>query len=198
MEDRRTSVQPGTGVGVSPTGEALGTIVRPDTGVPRGGSAAKATFTIVVPALNEERNIGPAVEAIVRTFGSDPDECEVLVFNDGSTDAAGERAEELARRYRNVREDYNMDPVKLPAAVTPRTKAVLPVHLTGRPCDMDPILEVAEERSLPVIEDCSQAVMGGVQGTPGRLLRRHWLLQPAPTQDLERLRRRGNAHHERS
>ena len=50
-----------------------------------------------------------------------------------------------------------MDPGRLERAITPRTRAVLPVHLHGQPADMDPILEVARRRSLVVIEDACQA-----------------------------------------
>ena len=50
-----------------------------------------------------------------------------------------------------------MAPRKLEAAITERTKAVVPVHLYGHPCDMDPILETASACGLAVIEDCAQA-----------------------------------------
>jgi dTDP-4-amino-4,6-dideoxygalactose transaminase len=52
---------------------------------------------------------------------------------------------------------YTMDPNKIEAAITSRTKAILPVHLYGNPADMDPILEVARRRNLLVIEDAAQA-----------------------------------------
>lgn len=52
---------------------------------------------------------------------------------------------------------YNIDPSGIEAAVTDKTKAVMPVHLYGQPCDMDPIMEVAEKHGLQVIEDCAQA-----------------------------------------
>lgn len=58
----------------------------------------------------------------------------------------------------DVGDDYNIDPTKLAAAVTPRTRAILPVHLTGRPADMDAIKEVADRYRLAVIEDAAQAV----------------------------------------
>ena len=50
-----------------------------------------------------------------------------------------------------------MDPKRVEAAVTARTKAILPVHLHGHPADMDPILEVGRRRGIPVIEDACQA-----------------------------------------
>lgn len=52
---------------------------------------------------------------------------------------------------------FNMDPKRLEAAVTPRTKALLPVHLYGQMADMDPILELARKKGIRVIEDAAQA-----------------------------------------
>jgi dTDP-4-amino-4,6-dideoxygalactose transaminase len=51
----------------------------------------------------------------------------------------------------------NIDPSKIEAAVTARTRVILPVHLYGRPAEMDPILEIARRRGLAVIEDACQA-----------------------------------------
>jgi dTDP-4-amino-4,6-dideoxygalactose transaminase len=52
---------------------------------------------------------------------------------------------------------FTMDPAALEAAITPRTKAILPVHLYGQTADMDPILEAARRHGLVVIEDAAQA-----------------------------------------
>ena len=55
---------------------------------------------------------------------------------------------------------YTLDPSKLPAALTKKTKAILPVHLYGQPADMAPILAFARQHNLRVIEDCAQSTGG--------------------------------------
>ena len=52
---------------------------------------------------------------------------------------------------------YNLDPNKLEAAITPRTKAIIPVHLYGQPAEMDAIMDIARKHNIPVIEDAAQA-----------------------------------------
>ncbi len=52
---------------------------------------------------------------------------------------------------------YNLDPNQLEAAITPRTKAIIPVHLYGQPAEMDAILEIAKRHNISVIEDAAQA-----------------------------------------
>lgn len=53
---------------------------------------------------------------------------------------------------------FNLDPAKILAAVTPRTRAIMPVHLFGLPADLDPILEIARAHELLVVEDAAQAI----------------------------------------
>ncbi len=52
---------------------------------------------------------------------------------------------------------FNIDPMKIESAITEHTKAIMPVHLYGQPCDMDPILEIAKKNNLIIVEDCAQA-----------------------------------------
>ncbi|MEN9933637.1 MAG: hypothetical protein RLZZ387_216 [Chloroflexota bacterium] len=52
---------------------------------------------------------------------------------------------------------HTLDPAALEATITPRTRAIIPVHLYGRMADMDAVMAVAERHGLPVIEDCAQA-----------------------------------------
>jgi dTDP-4-amino-4,6-dideoxygalactose transaminase len=51
----------------------------------------------------------------------------------------------------------NLDPARVEAAITPRTKAIMPVHLYGHPCDLDPILAIGKKHNIPVVEDSAQA-----------------------------------------
>ena len=59
---------------------------------------------------------------------------------------------------------FNMDADKIEEKITPRTKAIIPVHLYGQPCDMDKIMAVAKKYGLYVIEDCCQAIGAEYKG----------------------------------
>src|ERR1700756_1997298 len=61
---------------------------------------------------------------------------------------------------------FTMDPGAIEAAITPRTKAILPVHLYGHPADMDPIVEISRRHHLVVIEDAAQAHGAKYKGRP--------------------------------
>jgi dTDP-4-amino-4,6-dideoxygalactose transaminase len=68
---------------------------------------------------------------------------------------------------------FNLDPKLIERAITPRTKAIMPVHLYGHPFDIDPILEICRKHNLPLVEDTAQAhgatYKGRMVGTFGRM-----------------------------
>lgn len=68
--------------------------------------------------------------------------------------------------FADVGPDFNLDPDALRKAITPKTKAIIPVHLTGRPANMDAIMAIAKEHDLFVIEDCAQAVCARYRDQP--------------------------------
>lgn len=59
---------------------------------------------------------------------------------------------------------YNINPQKIKDRITPKTKAIIPVHLYGQPCEMDEIMKIARENNLFVIEDCAQAIGAEYKG----------------------------------
>ena len=59
---------------------------------------------------------------------------------------------------------FNIDPSLIAKAITPRTKAIMPVHLFGQMAEMDPILEIARDRNLQVIEDAAQSITATYRG----------------------------------
>jgi dTDP-4-amino-4,6-dideoxygalactose transaminase len=70
-------------------------------------------------------------------------------------------------------ETFNLDPSRIERAITPRTKVILPVHLYGQPCDLQPMLEICQRHGLKLLEDAAQAhgasYRGRVVGTFGAL-----------------------------
>ena len=62
------------------------------------------------------------------------------------------------------RETGLIDPERIEAAITPKTRAIVPIHLWGRPCDMDAILDIAERHNLIIIEDAAHCIEGHYKG----------------------------------
>jgi len=61
-------------------------------------------------------------------------------------------------------QEYTIDVTKIEEAITPRTKAILPVHLTGNPADMPAIMEIAQQHNLIVVEDGAQSILASIDG----------------------------------
>lgn len=61
---------------------------------------------------------------------------------------------------------YNIDPAQIEKRITPRTRAIMPVHLFGQPCEMDPIMEIARRRGLKVIEDSCETMFANYRDRP--------------------------------
>jgi dTDP-4-amino-4,6-dideoxygalactose transaminase len=68
--------------------------------------------------------------------------------------------------FADVREDFNLDPEKVENAITPKTKAIIAVHLTGRPAPMDELIAIAKKHNLHIIEDGAQAIGATYKNKP--------------------------------
>ena len=115
-----------------------------------------------------------ALTLALRTLRIGPGDEVITVANAGVAPIAAIRATGAVPRFVDVRSDtLLMDPMALSAAITPRTRCVMPVHLYGQPADLEAILEVAEGRGIPVVEDCAQAqgatLRGRAVGSFGRI-----------------------------
>src|ERR1043166_92012 len=69
-------------------------------------------------------------------------------------------------KFADVLEDLNFDPAAVARAITPKTKAIIAVHLTGKPARMKELLAVGKKQGIPVIEDAAQAVGAKLDGKP--------------------------------
>jgi dTDP-4-amino-4,6-dideoxygalactose transaminase len=106
-----------------------------------------------------------AMEAILRCLGIGPgDEVVTVSFTFNATASAILRVGARPVFVDVSESDFGLDPDRLEAAITPRTKAVMPVHLYGLLCDMGAIGDIAERHGLTVIEDAAQAVGATFQG----------------------------------
>lgn len=99
-----------------------------------------------------------ALHLVLRAMGVGPGD-EVIVPSNTyiATWIAVEQCGALPVPVEPVESTYNIDPEKIEAAITSRTKVILPVHLYGQPADMDPILALAKKHGLRVLEDGAQA-----------------------------------------
>lgn len=66
--------------------------------------------------------------------------------------------------FADIDDTYNMDPADVEKKITPRTKAIIVVHLFGNPCNMDAMTDIARRHRIPLVEDCAQAHMSEYKG----------------------------------
>ena len=105
--------------------------------------------------------VGNGLEAltlVLRAWGIGPGD-EVIVPSNTyiATWLAASHAGATPVPVEPVEATYNLDPQRIEDAITPRTRAIVPVHLYGQPADMDPIVEIARRRGLRVLDDCAQS-----------------------------------------
>jgi dTDP-4-amino-4,6-dideoxygalactose transaminase len=106
-----------------------------------------------------------ALELAMRALGIGPGDEVITVSHTAVATAAAVLACGATPVLVDIEEaHYTIDPSKIEATITPRTKAIVPVHLYGQAADMDAVLAVARARGLRVIEDCAQST-GGRYGT---------------------------------
>lgn len=99
-----------------------------------------------------------ALHLIIRAYGIGPgDEVIVPANTYIATWLAVTHAGATPVPVEPIERTYNIDPARIKAVITPKTKAILVVHLYGQPADMDPINALAQKHGLKVIEDCAQA-----------------------------------------
>ncbi len=115
-----------------------------------------------------------AIHIAVRALGLGPGDEVILPTHTATFSALGVSMAGAVPRLVDVEPDTgNIDPAQIEAAITPATKAIMPVHLYGQAADMDPIRAVAARHGLAVIEDAAQAhgatYRGATVGSLGRI-----------------------------
>lgn len=133
------------------------------------GQAVASFENKIQEMLNVKHAIGvangtDALRIALRMAGVGPGD-EVLTAANTFIASAG-CADELFAKPRFVDMDYNytLDAKLIERAITKKTKAIVPVHFTGEPCEMDDVMHVANKYGIPVVEDACQALMAEYKG----------------------------------
>lgn len=105
-----------------------------------------------------------SLHLVLRSMGIGPGDEVITAPNSFFASAAAIALVGATVVFADVTEDANIDPDAVEAAVTGRTRAIMPVHLTGRPVDMVRIQQIADRHDLGILEDAAQAVGSTFQG----------------------------------
>ena len=105
-----------------------------------------------------------AIYAVLRALGVGPGDEVITVAN--SWISTSETIGQTGARpvFVDVDEYFTIDVTKIEEKITPKTKAVIPVHLYGQPCDMDAVMEICGRHGLACVEDCAQAHFATYKG----------------------------------
>ena len=99
-----------------------------------------------------------ALFLVLKAYGIGPGDEVITAPNSFLASASVIAAVGAKPVFADIREDLNIDPAQIEKKISKKTKAIMPVHLTGKPADMRPINELAKEYNLKVIEDAAQAI----------------------------------------
>ncbi len=155
---------------LGPEVEALEKEVAKICGVAHGIGVSNGSDAIVAALMALDVGIG--------------DEVIVPVFTFFATAASVSRVGARPVFADVLPDTYNIDPDAIARAITPRTKAIIPVHLYGQCADMDRILAVADRHGIPVIEDAAQAIGASYKGRPACSFGKAATLSFYPTKNL--------------
>ena len=148
LEDIRKIVQSGDftlGAAVEEFEEKFAAVA----GLPYGIGVGSGTDALILPL--RAVGVGPGDE-VITTANTFIASAEAIVMV-GATPV-----------FVDNNDEYTIDVTKIEAAITPKTKALLPVHLSGNPADMPAVMKVAEKHGLAVVEDAAQAILAAIDG----------------------------------